>query len=397
MKSIFGSLSLLFLFTLNSVSEADEKVVICYYGTWASYRTGLGKFEVTDVPTGLCTHIVYTFVGIDYSGTVQSLDLDYEENWGKGYLKKFNDLKKINPKLKIILAVGGFNEGSEKYSLMAANPTLRKNFINSAMAMVDQYGFDGFEVDWEYPNRGTSVYGTEDITNFTRLLKELRDELDKRGLLLTAAVTAVEKWASKSYDVRGISSYLDYVNIMGYDMYGAWDHVTGHNAPLHKGEGDEDESQDRVFSVDFALQYWLNQGCPPEKLVLGVPLYGRTFVLADDQIYGVRAPSNGPGLAGPYTQTRGLIGYNELCQKLRVETWDVREDTLAKVPYAVQGRNWVSYDNSDSITAKVEYGLQFGIAGVMAWSIETDDFHGICHGEDFPLLRSINRAIGRNT
>lgn len=88
---------------------------------------------------------------------------------------------------------------------MAANPTLRKNFITSALQMVLKHGFDGFDVDWEYPNRKDTVNGEADIDNFTTLLKELREAFNPHGLLITAAVSADKTSASLSYDIPAIS------------------------------------------------------------------------------------------------------------------------------------------------------------------------------------------------
>ncbi|XP_045455031.1 chitinase-3-like protein 1 [Melitaea cinxia] len=376
---------------------AQEKNVVCYYGTWAAYRNGLGKFEVKNINSELCTHIVYTFLGIKRSGTVVSLDpyLDYPENWGRDTLRKFNALKEQNPNVRTLLAVGGWNEGSAKYSVMAATLKLRKNFITSAIEIIKKYGFDGLDLNWEYPNRGDSVYGEDDIDNFTQLLKELRKAFDKNGLLLTAAVSSVKSVASLSYDIPAISQYLDLINVMAYDLNGATDVVTGHNSPLHRGEGDKHVAKDDLKTIDAVLEYWLQQGCPPEKLILGLPLYGHTFKLSNATNNGVRAPSDGPGISGPYTATRGMIGYNELCMKFRRESWKIKYDNSAKVPYAVQGNNWISYDDAQSLTAKVKYALQLNISGIMLWSIDTDDFLGSC-GDDYPLTRAVNIALGRS-
>lgn len=87
---------------------------------------------------------------------------------------------------------------------MAANPTLRRNFVTSALNFVKSYGFDGLDVDWEYPNRRDSVNGQADIDNFTQLLKELRAEFDKDNLLLSSAVASVKDVASLSYDIPAI-------------------------------------------------------------------------------------------------------------------------------------------------------------------------------------------------
>ncbi|KPJ14879.1 putative chitinase 2 [Papilio machaon] len=430
------------------------ELVLCYYGTWATYRPSLGKFDVENIDPNLCTHLVYSFVGINTQGTVISLDpyLDLPDNWGRDNFAKFNALKIGTPNLKTLLAVGGWNEGSAKYSRMVASSILRRNFITSAIKMMQDYGFDGLNLDWEYPNRRDTVngpadiqnfvqlvkelrtefdkYGFElsaavaaveavavqaydipgiskkkkrdtvngpaDIQNFVQLVKELRTEFDKYGFELSAAVAAVEAVAVQAYDIPGISKYLDHIGLMTYDLYGPWDPVTGHNSPLHKGEGDGNIPREQLYTVDVALDYWIKNGCPPEKIILGLPLYGHTFTLVNADESGLRAPSSGAGLAGPYTSTNGIIGYNEFCVKLQRETWNVRYDSLAQVPYAVQNRNWVSYDDTGSLTAKVQYGLGKNIGGIMVWSIETDDFRNVCGKGKFPLLNAINKALGIN-
>lgn len=323
--------------------------------------------------------------------------LDLPDNWGRNNIGKLNGLKAKNPQLKTILAVGGWNEGSAKYSAMAASPQLRSNFVKSATETVLKYGFNGFDVDWEYPNARDSVNGRTDIDNFTQVLKELKESFSKYGLMLTAAVGAAPSAAANYYDIAGISKYLDYVGLMAYDFNGAWDTSTGHNAPLYRGTGDENISDNMLLTVDASVRYWLDHGCPPEKLLVGMPFYGRTFTLANAAVTSVRAPASGAGPAGPITSQSGMLGYNEICAKFKAEKWDMHYDPLAKVPYAVQGSNWLSYDDPDSIQTKIDYGKQFGIGGVIVWSIETDDFRGLCNGEDYPLLRSINKALRGNS
>ncbi|KAL0810926.1 hypothetical protein ABMA28_010224 [Loxostege sticticalis] len=389
-------LFLVLSFCASAAFASTDKVVVCYYGTWATYRWGVGKFDVDHVDPHLCTHLVYSFIGINAQGTAVSLDpdLDLGDNWRKDNFRKFTSLKNKNPNLKTILAVGGWNEGSSKYSIMAANPTYRQNFVQSALKMVQEHNFDGIDMDWEYPNRRDTVYGPADINNFSQLLKELKEEFDKHGLMVTVAVSSAEAMASLSYDIPTLAKYVDYISIMTYDMYGAWDPVTGHNAPLHRSEGDSVANEASLFTVENAVKYWLRAGCPPEKLVLGVPFYGRTFTLANANVNTPRSPAAGAGIAGPYTATSGFVGYNEFCYLLKTESWTVRIDQLAKVPYAYRNSNWVSYDNPESITAKVDYALSHNLRGVMVWSIETDDFNGLCGEGNFPLLRSINKALG---
>lgn len=128
---------------------------------------------------------------------------------------------------------------------------------------------------------------------------------------------------------------------------------------------------------------------------MGVPFYGRSFTLEDEQNHQIGAPHIGRGLAGQYSVEPGVIGYNELCEKLQNEKslWHVEWDDDQKVPYAYSGRNWVGYDNEQSIALKVEYVMKEDLAGVMVWSIESDDFHGNCGPKRYPLLTEINEIF----
>lgn len=123
---------------------------MCYYGSWAVYRPGNGKFPVEEIDPFLCTHIIYGFTGLSHDNKIRPLDPynDLKENWGKGAFLRFTGLKKINPKLKTLVAIGGWNEGSVKYSNMAANPQARKTFVESVVEFLRKYDFDGLDFDW---------------------------------------------------------------------------------------------------------------------------------------------------------------------------------------------------------------------------------------------------------
>lgn len=135
--------------SLTNVSVVDDRLscnvtvflekVVCYYGTWAAYRHGNGKFGVENIDPYLCTHIVYSFLGISPDGSLKILDeyLDLEENWGRGNIKKFVNLKKTNPKLKLMIAVGGWNEGSLGFSSVG----LFKNAVSLLVSLMGDKSF----------------------------------------------------------------------------------------------------------------------------------------------------------------------------------------------------------------------------------------------------------------
>ncbi|EZA47279.1 hypothetical protein DMN91_005935 [Ooceraea biroi] len=379
------------LAALASAADSGKKIV-CYFGSWAVYRPGDGKFDISYIQPNLCTHMIYTFVGITTDGDVKVLDAwqDLPDNWGKDAFGRFNKLREQSPETKTLIAIGGWNEGSARYSDVVGNPAIRAKFVKNVVAFVQKYGFDGFDVDWEYPNqRGGRP---QDVQNYVALLKELRAEFDKHGLILSAAVAAAETSASLSYDIAQVSKYLHFVNVMTYDLHGAWEKVTGHNAPLYAHQGET--GNDLKLNVDAAVRFWLNSGCPPEKLILGVPFYGRALTLANKGQNGLGAPITGPGTAGPYTREPGMLGYNEICVSLKQGGWTVVRNEEQRVPYAYKDNQWVGYDDETSISEKVSYANSLNLGGVMLWSIETDDFHGLC-GEKYPLLKAINKGLKR--
>lgn len=196
--------------------------------------------------------MIYTFVGIGEDGSVRVLDgwQDLPDNYGKDGFGRFNKLRERNPNTKTLIAIGGWNEGSAKYSAVVANPAIRAKFVQNVVKFVQQYKFDGFDVDWEYPNQRGGK--SEDKKNYISLLEELRAEFDKHDLILSAAVAAAEPSASQSYDVAAMSKALHFVNIMSYDLHGAWEKTTGHNAPLYSRRG-ESGSDLKLNVVRIAL------------------------------------------------------------------------------------------------------------------------------------------------
>ncbi|XP_055626833.1 chitinase-3-like protein 1 [Toxorhynchites rutilus septentrionalis] len=379
-------LSLLALFI--NIVFADKKIV-CYVGTWAVYRPGLGRFDIENINPFLCTHLIYGFFGINEDGSIRIIDpyLDLEENWGRGHVKRFNALKSVNPSLKTMAAVGGWNEGSRKFSLVAASSTGRRRFIEDSISFCKKHNFDGVDLDWEYPGQRD---GNEaiDKENHAVWLQEIRSAFDREGLLLSAAVASVEFSAAKSYDIPRVSASLHFINVMTYDMYGAWDNHCGLNAPMYEWSTGTNVTE-KQLNVNASIHYWLSQGAPKEKLVMGIPLYGRSFTLANAGNNFIGAPASGPGIAGPYSRELGVMGYNELCEAMLTQQWQIHFDDEQFGFYATKGNQWVGYDNPTTVAAKVRYLMELDLGGVMVWSLETDDFRGVCNEGTNVLMNTI--------
>ncbi|CAG9794341.1 unnamed protein product [Diatraea saccharalis] len=244
-----GRKSLFFLFVcaLTSVMDGQtlggpmhDKVVVCYVATWAAYRPDAGKFLLEDLEPALCTHLVYSFAGLDEEKmAIKSLDpwQDLEKDYGKGGYKRLVNLKNRYPHLKVTIAIGGWNEGSLKYSKMASTRENREKFIQSVLVFLDQYKFDGLDLDWEYPARRDGR--PEDKANYVELVKELSEAFKPKGYILTAALGAGKDTMDAAYDLAKLSRYLTLIHMMCYDYHGTWDGTVGANAPL-KGINDAD-------------------------------------------------------------------------------------------------------------------------------------------------------------
>lgn len=153
------------------------------------------------------------------------------------------------------VAIGGWNEGSEKYSRAFSDDSKRKKFAQNAREFTIKYGFDGFDLDWEYPNQRGGV--PADTANFCALIKEMREEFDKYGLRLTAAVSANAATNPTTYDIPCLNRYLHEINVMTYDLHGSWDPTTGHQAALTASEADIRLGEGHLCVVGFFPRFTL--------------------------------------------------------------------------------------------------------------------------------------------
>lgn len=196
--------------------------------------------------------------------------------------------------------------------------------------------------------------------------------------LITAAVGADPDLVGTAYNVPAMNQYMDFINLMTYDFNGPYNGVTGQNAPLYASS----KETNKRFNSDYAITHWLRNGANPQKIIMGLGFYAKTFTLRDPNVNGLLAPTIGTG-------SPSGRNYREICNELNRGGWTVVYDYEQESPYAFKDDQWWGYDNPQSIRAKCNYAVSKNLGGVMMWSMDYDDVNNTCGTGWSPLFKAI--------
>ncbi|MFD2572805.1 glycoside hydrolase family 18 protein [Spirosoma soli] len=313
------------------------------------------------------THINYAFAVPAENGELAPLSRKDSVN-----LATLTAFRKVNKNLKVLISVGGWG-GCKYFSDAALTDASRQKFANSAVDLLKKHQLDGVDIDWEYPAQvgAGNIYRPADKQNFTLFLKAIRDRLDEEGrqdkrtganhYLLTAATGGDTAFVNHT-ELGKAQRYLDYVNIMTYDLYHGNDKVTGHHSPLYQSAKGDHSRNSSADAVDGHIR----AGVPASKIVLGIPFYGRGWADANPKDKGLYQPAAGK---------HSFISHDELVDKYINKNGFTRYwDAEAKAPYLWNptSRTFISYADEESFGYKMDYIKSKKLAGVMFWEYMYD-------------------------
>ncbi|KAF9181588.1 hypothetical protein BGZ51_005304, partial [Haplosporangium sp. Z 767] len=396
---------------------ASNNVVVGYWVPW-------GGVPVSAVDMTKYTHINYGF-GVTAKRNAKPTDIFfdryYDGNNIKALVKRGNEYK-----VPILMSIGGWT-GSQTLSTVAADAGLRKTFINNALVFVrnntlpdyadtpDGWNMHGLDIDWEYPGRSGAACNTvspQDSANYLILLKELRAQLDLEfpndRKLITAAVR-VQPFdgadGKPMSNVAAFAQYFDFINIMAYDIMGSWSATTGPNAPFRNGPAPADP-----LSYVQSIDAWTGAGFPANKLVMGAAFYGRSVKTTVDMntqspitMYVNKTnvtPKGGPSdtndinfFCNEGAVYSGMWKWKELRGAVLTTPttpaagWTRYWDDATQTPWLFRAsdKTFISYDDIQSLTVKVNYAKAQGLRGMMLWDISYD-----YNGELVNVLQNIH-------
>lgn len=391
------------------IAHAASYLSVGYFNGGGDVTAGPGG-DINQLDVRQITHLNYSF-GLIYNAEKKEtnpalqdpsrLHQIYLSPKVEADLKLLPVLRKQNPELKVLLSVGGW--GARGFSGAAATPESRAVFIRSVQDVIAKYQLDGIDLDWEYPVNG--AWGLvesqpADRANFTALLGELHQALGKEKLL-TIAVGANVKSPQEWVDVKAIAPYLDYINLMTYDMaYG----TQYFNSNLYDSKQWPTVAAADKYSADFVVNNYLAAGLKPAQLNLGIGFYGRVPKRATEPgiDWDVADAAKHP-VTQPYFTAREkdifkslgvdldkdtYIKYNDIVGKMLKDPqrrFSAHWDNDAKVPYlmmkSAEGKPLfaIGYENPRSVAIKAEYIKSKGLGGAMFWEYGADDNNRLAH------------------
>ena len=374
----------------------EEPGLTVYFPNWNIYSDS--RKDVNSLPwdrLDCVNHAFWEVVPQDGGYAIASTDswADTDPDNANAHFPQYAACAEKYPDKKILISIGGWTD-SGHFSEMALTAESRGSFIRSCLETLDAYPFlSGLDIDWEYPgverepededDEGNPVVG-DDRTNYTLLLKELREALDEHfgagKKILTVCAGASVGYSLSKQDYASLHPYVDRINLMTYDMAGSWEDVTGHHTALL---GD--------VSADAAVKYLLEQGVPAEKIAIGSPLYSHSWTMtepAQETVGAAAEPADDMNWNEllPLEQSavpEGTPGWHKGYDRAKEAAWLWNDD-----PESADYLRFITYESAGSLAAKLAYIKERGLGGLIVWEVHGDSIEG-----NWPMITQMHQGL----
>ncbi|HEY7889562.1 MAG TPA: glycoside hydrolase family 18 protein [Steroidobacteraceae bacterium] len=357
---------LLIVMALSVRAEAAQQIT-AYYD---------GGMPVSQIPAAQINDLIYAFGEPDDAGMCTPPTAAQS-----GTFAALRKLRQAHPGLRLIVSIGGW-DAAPQYSDIALTDRSRGKFAASCVqTFLAQQGFDGIDIDWEFPvHGGMSRSRPQDRANATALVREFRRQLDARGreqhrhYFLTVA-TPAGTWqqggaysVSDSYDLAALARSADWLNVMTYDMNTIFSPVSAFNTPLAADPRDPAPAPERSLdNLTSAVSYYESQGVPAARIMLGIAFYGRGFNGVSPQDDGLYSKYTGGYAETPWKTIRA--------QFLTSADWVRHWSATAQAPWLYNAKQHIffTYDDPLSLGIKADFARREQLRGVMIWVLGEDD------------------------
>ena len=346
-----------------------NKRTIGYYESWAnSDSRKCQKVAPEDLNLDGFTHMNFAFSFFDPS----SFEITPMDSNGASLYNRFTALKSKKPSLQTWISVGGWSftdpgPTQTAFSEMTSTSGNRQKFISCLIKFMDTYGFDGVDLDWEYPGADDRGGKSQDTANYVSLAGELRVAFGtKYGISMTLPTSY---WYLQHFDLMGIQKSVDWFNLMAYDLHGVWDAQS-------KFVGPYIAPHTNITEIDLGLDLLWRSGVDPAKVVMGQGWYGRSFTLKDPSCSkpnGV-CEFTGGAKAGPCSNAAGILDLEEIDDIITKNNLKPVHDETAAVKWITwDSDQWVSYDDDDTFKQKKDFANSRCLGGLMVWAMDQVD------------------------
>lgn len=276
---------------------------------------------------------------------------------------------------QVLLSIGGFTRSPDLASGVSTQSG-RKKFISTAVKLITDWGFDGIDVDWEFPTNA------QEARNYVMILSELRKALDKysadnklnyRFLLTVASPAGSGNY--KIMNLKGMDPWLDAWHLMAYDYSGPWDSTTAHQSNVFVSKKNPLSTK---LGTDGTINDYIAAGVPPNKIHMGIPLYGRSFTNTD---------GFGKSYSGTGGDSEGTYLLNQLPRPGATTSFNA--DLMASYTYDKKKRELVTMDDLKSGQAKAGYINQRDLGGAFFWEATGD------RAGSASVVAGVHRTLGK--